>query len=228
MSARAVLLDVEGTTIPLSFVKETLFPMARQRASAFLTEHQADREIESALTALTADSAADAGEGAPDGVLAYYLWLMDRDRKSTSLKTIQGRIWQEVFETGQLRSPVFSDVPRALRRWKREGRTIAIYSSGSELAQRLVFRYSEAGDLSGFISRYFDTAFGAKKESASYARIAEQLDIAPQLILFLSDHPEELKAAGAAGLAAGLCIRPGNPAAENTESWLEVRSFDEI
>jgi len=236
---QAVLLDIEGTTVPLRFVHDTLFPLAREGCKSFLREHHSDPEIASALIALALESRSDARSGAPrvpsrgkagflDQALAYYFWLMDRDRKSTPLKIIQGRIWQQAFESGTIRSPVFEDVPAALRRWKNEGRTVAIYSSGSVLAQKLVFRYSEVGDLSLFMSYYFDTTIGGKKEPGSYAFIARQLGVAAEQIVFLSDVPEELEAARTSGIEPRLCLRPGNAPVSDPLLWTSVRSFAEV
>jgi enolase-phosphatase E1 len=236
---RVVLLDLEGTTIPSHFVHDTLFPLARDRSEAFLGACHADPDVPEALCMLARESAADVPSGAPEvpppdhrdflnKARDYFLWLMAHDRKSTPLKTIQGLIWREAFETGGISCPVFADVPAALRRWNDAGRTIAIYSSGSVLAQRLVIRYSEAGDLSGTIARYFDTSIGQKKEAASYARIVQCLGVAANEILFLSDIPAELDAARSANIEPRLCIRPGNAPVADAGAWASVHSFDEI
>jgi enolase-phosphatase E1 len=144
-------------------------------------------------------------------IAAYALWLMDRDRKSTPLKALQGRIWQIGYQSGQLRSQLFADVPRAFARWRDEGRDISIYSSGSVLAQQLLFAHTEAGDLTRYIREYFDTRVGAKREAASYQCIAASLECEPSAILFVSDVVAELDAAREAGLQTRLAIRPGNP-----------------
>jgi enolase-phosphatase E1 len=236
---RLVLLDLEGTTIPIHFVYETLFPMARDRSEAFFEARHADPEVHQALCALARESAGDAPHGAPSvpspgdadflyKTRDYYLWLMAQDRKSTPLKRIQGLIWQEAFETNQIRCPVFADVPAAFGRWTNGGWTIAIYSSGSVLAQKLVMRYSEAGDLTGSIARYIDTSIGHKKEAVSYARIAQSLGVAAGEILFLSDIPAELDAARSAGVQPILCMRPGNAPVADVQAWASIHSFDEI
>src|SRR5262249_417325 len=116
--------------------------------------------------------------------LNYIAWLMDHDRKSTSLKSLQGRIWEEGYKRGALRGEVYPDVRCAFERWRRQGKTIAIFSSGSVLAQRLLFEASTQGDLTPFIRSYFDTTTGAKKEPQSYASIALSLDILPREVLF--------------------------------------------
>lgn len=236
---RIILLDLEGTTFPVHFVSDVLFPMARDRCAAFLGERHGEPEVRNALCELARESVADASNGAPAvpppdhtdflrKVRDYYLWLMAQDRKSTPLKTIQGLIWQEAFETNRIRCPVFADVPPALRRWNGAGWSVAIYSSGSVLAQRLVIRYSEAGDLSSLVAHYFDTSIGHKREPPSYAHIAESLRVAPNGILFLSDVPAELAAAQAAGVNPTLCIRPGNAPIVDATAWASIRSFDEI
>ena len=86
---------------------------------------------------------------------------MDRDRKSTALKSLQGRIWKGGFETDELKGTLFADVPRAFQRWSAKCK-VAIYSSGSVEAQLLLFRHSSFGDLTPLISGYFDTRTGPK------------------------------------------------------------------
>ena len=80
---------------------------------------------------------------------------MDRDRKSGPLKALQGRIWEEGYVTGALKGEVYADVRDAFRRWTASGRRIAIFSSGSVLAQQLLFGRSSAGDLIPVPQRLF-------------------------------------------------------------------------
>jgi enolase-phosphatase E1 len=233
-TARLYLLDVEGTTSPVSLVYEQLFPYARRRMGAFLREQVRepwiDSEIADDLELLAneraAESAGSDGTGSEVPVLnvptdgasweahvgeaeAYLLWLMDRDRKSTALKAIQGRVWRAGFEGGELVGTVFPDVPPALARWSRTAK-VAIYSSGSVEAQQLLFRYSSAGDLTGFITSYFDTRVGPKTSPASYRAIAEQMQVAPGEIVFVSDLLRELDPALEAGCQTWLSVRDGN------------------
>ena len=132
---------------------------------------------------------------------------MERDRKSTGLKSLQGKIWEEGYEAGELKSEVYPDVPPAMERWRRQGKEIAIFSSGSVQAQNSLFRNTGAGDLTRHLREYFDTTTGPKKEPASYARIADALGRPPSSMLFVSDIAEELDAAAAAGMQTALCVR---------------------
>ena len=219
------LLDVEGTVAPIALVYEVMFPYARRHLGAFLTAHGGEPEVAADLALLRMENQADREvpdsdapyiDGIADlaGAAGYLLWLMDQDRKSTALKAIQGRVWQAGFESGELKGELFPDVAAAIERWSGQGR-VAIYSSGSVAAQKLFFRYSSAGDLSGRITAYFDTRVGAKREAASYLRIAEELGVAPGRILFFSDVVAELDAARVAGCGTRLVVRPGNaPVAE--------------
>jgi enolase-phosphatase E1 len=211
----ALLLDVEGTTTPLRFVHDVLFPYARAHAEEFL--RRASRaETDALVSALRAEHERD-GESPPPwrgddevrSALDYVFWLMDRDRKSTALKSLQGRIWEEGYVSGELRGEVYPDVAQAFARWRRQGRGIAIFSSGSVLAQRLLFRYSTAGDLTPHIRAYFDTTTGPKREAESYRRIAAGLERAPAEVLFVSDVALELDAARTAGMHTALCVREG-------------------
>jgi enolase-phosphatase E1 len=203
----AVLLDIEGTTTPIEFVHQTLFGYARARVSGFLERHWNDPEVRADVARLGAEHPADD----PALVVAYVHWLMDQDRKSTGLKSLQGKIWEEGYRAGELRGEVYPDVPPALERWRRQGIDIAIFSSGSVQAQRSLFKSTAAGDLTRFIRAYFDTTTGPKTAPQSYARIAAALERSPSEVLFLSDIAAELDAAQTAGMRTALCVRtPGS------------------
>jgi enolase-phosphatase E1 len=158
----------------------------------------------------------------------YLTWLMDRDRKSPALKRLQGWIWEEGYQAGQLRGEVYPDVPRALRRWRAAGVSVSIYSSGSELAQRRLFESTGDGDLTPLVSRFFDTAVGNKRDPASYGRIARELGERPADILFVSDVTAELAAAREAGYQTRLSVRDGNPPQPDDQAYDTIRSFDEV
>src|SRR5262249_25201849 len=106
-------------------------------------------------------------------------------------------------------------------------RRIAIFSSGSVLAQKLLFSHSTAGDLSPFIEAYFDTTTGPKRERESYRKIAAVLQLAPATIFFISDVPVELDAARAAGLHTAQSLRPGIPQLDSS-SHPVIRTFDDL
>jgi enolase-phosphatase E1 len=204
---RGILLDIEGTTTPITFVYDVLFPFARR--------HVADYVRRADLTDLQREYNEDVRQGRNPPAwsaepVAYIHWLMDQDRKSTALKTIQGKIWLEGYQNGELRGEVFQDVPPALERWQRESIDVRIFSSGSVLAQRLLFSSTAAGDLTRFLKGYFDTTTGPKNEAQSYAQIAQSFGVPTSDILFISDVARELDAARSAGMPTLLCVRPGN------------------
>ena len=157
-------------------------------------------------------------------ILKYIYWLMDRDRKSTALKSLQGKIWRAGFESGELKGTLFEDVPEALKRWSADA-MVAIYSSGSVEAQQLLFRYSIFGDLTPLIAGYFDTRTGGKMASASYVAIAAAMNVAANEVLFLSDVVRELDAAREAGCQTGLVVRPGNQPLDDAHGHVVVESF---
>lgn len=232
---RVVLLDIEGTTTPIDFVYKVLFPYARERVAEFLTAHHADavEDIEGLLRENAEDIARGMNppaikSGTVDQLVAYVQWLMDQDRKTTPLKSLQGKIWEAGYRAGELHSQVFEDVPRAFKRWREQGKDICIYSSGSVLAQKLLFANTEAGDLTRFIRDYFDTNVGAKADSASYRRIADALELRPAAIVFVSDVTAELEAAASAGLETLLCVRPANHPQTGASEYAVIRSFDEV
>jgi enolase-phosphatase E1 len=232
---RAILLDIEGTTTPIDFVHKTLFPFARERMLEFVRENFG--QIQDEIASLHAEHARDRANGetpppfdetSAESVTEYLHYLIDQDRKSTALKVLQGEIWKAGYESGELLGEVFEDVPPALERWTSQSKTISIFSSGSVLAQKLIFGYSEAGDLTKYISAYFDTTTGAKREAESYSKIADSLKLNPQEILFISDVTAELDAAQKAGMQTRLSIRPNNPPIEQPTLHLTIQSFDEV
>jgi enolase-phosphatase E1 len=236
----ALLLDIEGTTTPVDFVYKTLFLFARDHVGEYLEQHGASAEVQADLEALRSECSADRAQGLNppewsdqsasfllEPAIAYIQWLIDRDRKSTPLKSLQGRIWKAGYESGELRGEVYPDVPRAFERWQAQGITIAIFSSGSALAQKLLFAKTVRGDLTPFIKAYFDTTAGPKKEPESYRSIVKALAVEPARVLFVSDVIAELEAARAAGLETLLCVRPGSAAPPESQHPA-IRSFDEI
>lgn len=217
-SVRAIVIDIEGTVTPISFVKEVLFPYSRQRLSKFVALNGRDPEVAAAL-----DEARRLADGM-DPVVALTKWI-DEDRKVGPLKTLQGLIWEEGYRTGVLVAPVYPDAAMALRDWNASGIELAIYSSGSVPAQKLLFAYSSEGDLTPLFSRWFDLSTGSKLEAESYRKISAEIGGAG---LFLSDHPGELDAAEAAGwdtirLDRGKESMPAPPSKHRT-----VKSFAEI
>ena len=234
----ALLLDIEGTTTPIDFVFKGLFPYAAANVEQFLRQNHSNLEIKNLIAELRSTWSAAASSGAPVWLesspeeklasAAFYVrWLIDRDSKITPLKTLQGKIWEQGFRSGALKGELYPDVAPAFARWRRQGRRIAIFSSGSVLAQKLLFSHSTAGDLSSFIEAFFDTTAGPKREPASYKEIAAALNFPPDQILFVSDLPAELDAARAARLHTAHSLRPGIPA-EPASSHPSLKSFDQL
>lgn len=201
---KAIVTDIEGTTSSIDFVHQTLFPYAKARLRAFLKAQGGDATVRAALDevaqiegrTLTLDEAADVLEQ----------WIVE-DRKLTPLKTLQGLIWKTGYEAGELKGHVYPDTPEFLRRWHADGKQLYVYSSGSVAAQKLIFGYTDYGDLTPLFSGYFDTHVGGKREAASYRAILQQVGLDGAEVLFLSDIGEELDAARAAGLRTCQLLR---------------------
>jgi enolase-phosphatase E1 len=236
-SVRTILLDVEGTTTPFDFVYEVLFPYAQSHTQKFLEQYAALPDVRRDLHELRQENLDDvrrglsppalAGHETTESLVAYVEWLTQRDRKSRPLKSLQGKIWEEGYRNGELRSRVFEDVPLALKRWHEQSRTVSVFSSGSVLAQMLLFGHTTAGDLTRYLTSYFDTTVGGKTDPASYQRIAGALECSMLEVLFISDVIGELDAAKAAGLQTLLCLRPGNRP-QPANAYPSIRSFAEV
>jgi enolase-phosphatase E1 len=239
-SVCAILLDIEGTTTPLDFVYKALFPYAHSHLRQFLSRHRLSPPVSADIAELHLEHRVDTQQGLNpprlsdntteeelESVIEYIEWLMDRDRKFRSLKSLQGRIWEEGYKRGELRGQIFDDVPRALQRWQKQEKKIAIFSSGSVLAQKLLFAHTTVGDLSRHISHYFDTSVGSKTEKQSYQKIASVLQSLPSETVFISDVSTELDAAKSAGMHTLLCLRPGNrPQPASTHTL--IQTLDEV
>ena len=230
MAITHLLLDIEGTTCPVSFVADVLFPYARQRLGPYLADHAGEDDItllvqdvwrawrddqhpeaRGLLQRVHAEPADLSPTEAAAAIVPYLGWLIDHDIKVTALKDLQGRIWRAGYSSGAIVAPVFEDVPQALKDWHQQGFVLAVYSSGSVPAQQLLYGHSQAGDLRGLFSHWFDTRTGAKQESASYTAIAAAMGCDPAQVLFISDALAELDAADRAGLAVIFSDRLGNP-----------------
>ncbi len=224
-SIRAILTDIEGTTSSISFVKDVLFPYARKRLPAYIVTHSDTPEVQHWLH----EAAREAGlvSASEQEIIELLTEWIDCDRKSTALKALQGMIWADGYKDSSFRAHIYDDAARCLRQWSADGLRLHVYSSGSVPAQKLLFGHTEAGDLTSVFSGYFDTEIGAKRESASYARIAEEIGFVPAEILFLSDINEELDAARAAGMQTILLARDSGGCPADSKHRC-VTSFDGI
>jgi len=240
-SVHGILLDIEGTTTPIQFVYHALFPFSRAHLKDYLRDNADSEELRRDLLMLREEHRDDMANGlAPpkwvdeppdaqiESVAHYVFWLMDRDRKSTALKSLQGKIWQQGYLRGELKGQVFDDVPLALKDWKKRNLDVRIFSSGSALAQRLLFANTEVGDLAGFLCGYFDTDIGSKTDPESYRRIAAKFQLPASEVLFISDMTAELDAAECAGMQTLLCVRPGNLPQPEKHGHGIISSFSEI
>ena len=220
---RAIVTDIEGTTSDIQFVHNVLFPYARAHLAAFVQENQADAAVIAALDAVRTE--AGTPQAALEEVIATLLRYIDEDRKSPGLKALQGMIWRAGYESGQFTGHLYPDVLPAFDGWQQQGIALYVYSSGSIAAQKLLFGYSDEGDLTSLFSGYFDTGVGAKREVQSYRNIAEQIGLAPGKLLFLSDIHQELDAAEQAGWHTLQLIRGE---ADNASRHQQVNDFSQI
>lgn len=245
-SVRSVVLDIEGTTSPISFVTDVLFPYARDNVRTHLDATYSTRETKDDIALLRAQVEQDLAEGVPgavpvppdgagkdrvvDALVANVEAMIAADRKITSLKQLQGHIWRTGFECQEIKGVVFDDVPPALERWHASGIKTYIYSSGSREAQRLIFGNTTYGDLRRHLCGFFDATIGTKRDARSYYEIWQTVGVdRPSQILFLTDVCQEATAAQAAGLEVLISIRPGNaPLPAENHGFGTVESFAEI
>jgi enolase-phosphatase E1 len=231
-----LLLDIEGTTCPVSFVAEVLFPYARARLSSYCEAHAQDPELQDLLQAVdlawASDTHPDAqalrlGQDQGVNVVPYLEWLIDNDVKLTPLKDLQGRIWEAGYSQGDIVAPLFHDVPAALQQWHHQQKVLAVYSSGSVVAQQLLYGHCQAGDLRGLFSHWFDTRTGLKQVPSSYTAIAGAMGTVPAQVLFFSDSLAEITAAAEAGMAVLFSDREGNPG-RNAGPFEKISDYSQI
>ncbi|QNI98500.1 acireductone synthase [Synechococcus sp. RS9902] len=225
MNQQHLLLDIEGTTCPVSFVSDVLFPFAKQELSHYIKQHwhknPHNKSIQAAKKEWLDDQShesiqikqqATKGETEEiDALIQYLKHLIGIDKKSTALKDLQGKIWEYGYNNGDLKSQLFPETAECLREWREQGITLSVYSSGSIQAQKLLYRHSPAGDLEKLFSHWFDTHTGPKKSTKSYTTIAKQLQSSPNKIWFVSDNGAECDSARSAGMHTLFSLREGNP-----------------
>ena len=216
-----IVTDIEGTTTSISFVHDVLFPYARERMASFLKAKSSDEEVQAIVGGLEQRLELSGSEE----VASVLEQWMSEDRKETELKALQGILWRDGYLNGHFKGHVYDDVAPALERWERVGIALAVYSSGSVAAQKLLFAHCDGGDLDRYFSANFDTTIGHKRERTSYHLIVERLGVPSDEILFLSDIGAELDAAQSAGIEVLQLMRAGN---ERDPRFLAVESFDEI
>jgi enolase-phosphatase E1 len=219
MTIQAILTDIEGTTSSLAFVKEVLFPYAYEHMQAFVVENRTNP----AVAKLIDDVRYEVNNPvlSLSGAIEQLKQWIRADKKITPLKAIQGLMWQQGYANGDFTGHVYADAVAGLQAWQAQGLKLYVYSSGSVAAQKLLFAYSDAGDLTPLFSGYFDTQIGHKREVGAYQHIAQAIGLAPKQILFLSDIREELDAAKQAGMQTCSLVRENQATEGLKHPWVE-------
>lgn len=221
---KAILTDIEGTTSSLSFVKDVLFPYAREHIGEYVREHAEQAKVADQLQAVAQEAGRELS--LDEAIVLLEQWI-DEDRKITALKSLQGMIWEAGYRHGDFTGHMYEDAIRNLRQWHDKGIPLYVYSSGSVHAQKLLFAHSDYGDLTALFSGYFDTHIGHKREVSSYEAIASEIGVRAGDILFLSDIREELDAARSAGMQTRWLVRDAE-SIDTAAAHLQVRDFDAI
>nr|XP_044998690.1 enolase-phosphatase E1 isoform X2 [Jaculus jaculus] len=243
-----ILLDIEGTTTPIAFVKDILFPYVKENVKEYLQTHWEEEECQQDVSLLRKQAEEDAqldgavpipaasGNGEDDlqqmiqAVVDNVCWQMSLDRKTTALKQLQGHMWRAAFTAGHMKAEFFADVVPAIRKWREAGRKVYVYSSGSVEAQKLLFGHSTEGDILELVDGHFDTKIGHKVESESYRKIANSIGCSTNNILFLTDVTLEASAAEEADVHVAVVVRPGNAGLTDDEKtcYSLITSFSEL
>ncbi|KAI4482132.1 hypothetical protein M0802_013812 [Mischocyttarus mexicanus] len=244
LSQTTILVDIEGTTTSISFVKEVLFPYVTENLKRYITESWDSEKFKEDYNKLKEQAKNDEKnkvegfvpitgsnvEEEQESLIKNILWQMDNDRKTGPLKQFQGHMWDEGYKTGIIKGRVYDDVPKSLELWVNNGKKVYVYSSGSVESQKLLFGHSEHGDLLKYFSGFFDTEVGAKQECNSYKNILSKLGEKPNNVIFLTDVVKEAAAAKEAGILPFIVIRDGNLALtdEETVTYTTIKSFSDL
>ncbi len=223
-----ILTDIEGTTTSISFVADVLFPYFLEHldeVKAAIDEPSVKAQLEAAKQTVKEEEGKDIDDL---GAIDYLAHWCRTDRKHPALKAMQGKIWDKGYKNGSLKGHLYPEVADMLKSWKEKGFKIGVYSSGSVPAQRLLFGYSEAGDLTGLFSDYFDTVVGHKREVQSYKNIQLALGLPGAEIVFLSDIEQELDAAKEAGIQTIKLIRPGTDPESTHKKAVDFKEVDKL
>ena len=235
LTARGILLDIEGTTSSISFVHDVMFPFVRERLQEFLASNFSRSDVSAVCEQIARDAEQPSlsqwslatGESVRQLVISEVHRLMDGDAKATGLKALQGLIWSDGFQEGKLRAHIYPDVIPQIESWRENGLDVRIYSSGSIAAQKLFFGHIDGlGNCLHLFSGHYDTTSGSKREASSYQRVAADWGLPPAEIIFVSDVGGELIAAREAGLQVVASVRPGNAPLDATLPCARVTSFE--
>ena len=196
MTIKVIVTDIEGTTSAIDFVHEVLFPYASKHLPDFVRKCQSDPDLEPILDSVRNE----AGEADADTerVIEILLQWIDADRKVTALKALQGLVWKHGYENGDFTGHMYEDAVTNLRSWAAAGIALYVYSSGSVGAQKLLFGYSDAGDLTPLFRGYYDTNINFTRGSRNLRLLDRSLveeDLVPNPVLpdaralLVHDHP---------------------------------------
>ncbi|MEZ0322868.1 MAG: acireductone synthase [Hydrogenothermaceae bacterium] len=225
MEIKAIITDIEGTTTPISFVKDVLFPYSYQKIEEFLKNNWEEEEVKKIVENIKQIEGKNLSF--EEVVNTLKRWI-EEDKKITPLKQLQGIIWEDGYKSGELKGYIYPDAYKKLKEWFEKGIKLYVYSSGSVRAQKLLFSHTNYGDLTYLFNGYFDTNIGSKIEPESYKKISQIIGFNPQNTLFLSDNPEEIKAAAQSGIKVYRLVRPNDVDYIENFSYPQIASFEEI
>ncbi|XP_013397492.2 enolase-phosphatase E1 [Lingula anatina] len=227
-NVKVLLLDVEGTTSPISFMKNEVNQYVTENIQEYLTKNWESEELQNVITSLREQAQQDkeagtegvvevkAADDPQEEVIASITenlkWQMSQEKATTAACQLQSQILREAFKMEKMKGKLFDDVVPALKEVATDSRQVYLFSTTSMDVQKLLFTYSAQGDNSKCLSGFFDSKVGAKTEMESYKNIINDIGVKPEETLYVTDMPAEAQAAGKAGIGVFLLNRPENPA----------------
>ena len=193
----AIVTDIESVLINPVFFQDALYPYAVERLSDWLAEHDGDPQLDALLDALR--EAAGEPDADRERVRRILSTRMNEPQPAAALKTLHSMIWQPALDNTTFVAPVFEDAAASLQHWFEDRRSLLIYSPITVAAQRLLFAYSDHGNLDDLLAGYFDIGMGPPERAESFRQIAAALGESPDTLLMLAAEPDTLDAAAEAG-----------------------------
>ena len=136
-----ILTDIEGTTTSISFVQDILFPyfLSHINEIYLLSDMSEVKYIFGKVMRIVKKEENKDITTSEEVIEQLKKWCKE-DRKITQLKTLQGILWQKGYQSGELFGHIYDDVPIMLKNWELLGKKMGVFSSGSVVAQKLLFK----------------------------------------------------------------------------------------
>jgi len=244
---KAGLIDVEGTVTPATFVKDVLVKYVNENVESYVTTHFASETVEKHVEGLRKQATEDIAAGlegavvipeANDDVAAVASAVaanvksqFDHDRCSKDAGALYYEMIVAAFKAKAVAGKVFDDATPALKKLTISGIKVYAYAECCADSAKLQLEHSDHGDLTALFSGFYDhiklgTKLGSTlTEKGTFTKLASELQVDVDQLLFLTSKPKDAEAANSAGLKTCL-VRAEKT--DTTETLRSVKSLGEL